>query len=240
MMTKQKYEIANKINWAETKCVICDFKLSIGACFGPQSDDMIYHDFVVRKEHLFLRNIYDTDVLKEAEQIKDLKTYYEDFKRFVNCATLIGKYYNQESDIYDIDHYCVEEFLRVDLDGELESFEELYDLINETKIKKSQFIKKSDQNVRLRKIISFVYLKIMSLPKNELVEETVISTNFLQNITNIMYDKHVIHHSHMTGEIIGYAHGFCNRKVRENKNNISVIAHNFFGFDFFFFLKGIS
>ena len=54
-----------------------------------------------------------------------------------------------------------------------------------------------------------------------------------------MYDTHHIHYSHITGDIIGYAHRFCNRKVRENKNNISVIAHNLFGLDFFFFLKGI-
>ena len=31
----------------------------------------------------------------------------------------------------------------------------------------------------------------------------------------------------------------CDLKVRENKNQISVIAHNLFGFDFFFFLKGL-
>ena len=54
-----------------------------------------------------------------------------------------------------------------------------------------------------------------------------------------MYDKHVVHHSHITGEIVGYAHDFCNTKVRENRNNISVITHNLFGFDFFFFLKGV-
>ena len=54
-----------------------------------------------------------------------------------------------------------------------------------------------------------------------------------------MYDRHVLHHSHITGEIVGYAHSFCNRKVRENKDYIGVIAHNLFGFDFFFFLKGI-
>ena len=44
---------------------------------------------------------------------------------------------------------------------------------------------------------------------------------------------------HITGKIIGYAHSFCNQKVRENKNQISVIADNLFGFDFFFFLKGL-
>ena len=49
----------------------------------------------------------------------------------------------------------------------------------------------------------------------------------------------MIHHSHITGEIIDYSHGFSNRNVRENKNNIIVIAHNLFGFDFFFFLKGV-
>ena len=31
----------------------------------------------------------------------------------------------------------------------------------------------------------------------------------------------------------------CNLKVRENKNQISVIAYNLFGFDFFLFLKGL-
>ena len=54
-----------------------------------------------------------------------------------------------------------------------------------------------------------------------------------------MYDKHVIHHSHITWEIIGYAYGFCNRKVRENKTSIIVNAHNLFGFDIFFLLKAI-
>ena len=49
-----------------------------------------------------------------------------------------------------------------------------------------------------------------------------------------------MHHSHMTVEITGYAHGFCNHRVREHKSNISVIAHNLFGFDFFFLLKEIS
>ena len=43
----------------------------------------------------------------------------------------------------------------------------------------------------------------------------------------------------MTGNIIGYAHTFCNKKVRENYYSIPVIAHNLFRFDFFFFIKGV-
>ena len=49
-----------------------------------------------------------------------------------------------------------------------------------------------------------------------------------------------LHHSHVTGKIIGYAHNFCNMKVSENQNQFSCIAHNFFGFDMFFLIKGIK
>ena len=48
-----------------------------------------------------------------------------------------------------------------------------------------------------------------------------------------------LHHSHITGKVLGYAHDFCNMKVREDQNQFSCIAHNFFGFDMFFLLKGI-
>ena len=48
-----------------------------------------------------------------------------------------------------------------------------------------------------------------------------------------------LHHSHVTGKIIGYVHDFCNEKIRENKDVFSCIAHNFFGLDIYFLLKGI-
>ena len=86
---------------------------------------MTYYDFAVKK------NIY-----------KDLKTYYENYKRFVNCATLLDKYYNKESDIYDIEHDCIEEFLRIDLNDECESFEEFCDLIDQIKTKAPRHVKK--------------------------------------------------------------------------------------------------
>ena len=56
----------------------------------------------------------------------------------------------------------------------------------------------------------------------------------------IIKDQRVIHHSHVTGKIIGYAHDFCNEKIRENYFIIPAIAHNQFRFNFFFYLKGIK
>ena len=43
----------------------------------------------------------------------------------------------------------------------------------------------------------------------------------------------------MTGKSLSYAHDFSNMKVKENQNQFSCIAHNIFGFDMFFLLKGI-
>ena len=47
-----------------------------------------------------------------------------------------------------------------------------------------------------------------------------------------------MHHSHVTGEIVGQSHDFCNWKVRENVDQVSLIGHNFLGFDIFYMLKG--
>ena len=57
-LTKQTYGKNNRIDWTKTNCCICGFKLSVGASFGPKSEKMAYLDFIIKKEHLFLRNIF--------------------------------------------------------------------------------------------------------------------------------------------------------------------------------------
>ena len=64
-----------------------------------------------------------------------------------------------------------------------------------------------------------------------------ISKKFLSNMIAISKNKKTIHHSHVTGKIIGFAHDFCNQKCKENYYTIPVSAHNQFRFDFFLFLK---
>ena len=58
-------------------------------------------------------------------------------------------------------------------------------------------------------------------------------------VLNLMFREVVIHHSHVSGQIVGYAHDFCNKKLKENQNLIPVFAHNLLSFDFFFVVKGI-
>ena len=80
----------------------------------------------------------------------------------------------------------------------------------------------------------------MKFPDNDQIKGMPISNKFLTDLKSILFNTKLNpRYSHITGEIFGYTHDFCNRKLRKNKNSISVIAHNSFGFDFFFFSKSI-
>ena len=57
---KQKYGREHPISWSKNK--ICCLKL-VGVELGPVSEGMTYYDFIIRKEHKFIRNIYNLEVL---------------------------------------------------------------------------------------------------------------------------------------------------------------------------------
>ena len=52
------------------------------------------------------------------------------------------------------------------------------------------------------------------------------SEKFLTNLFFIYLDRHVVHHSHVTGKIIGHAHEYCNSEVRQINYTVPVIARN--------------
>ena len=79
----------------------------------------------------------------------------------------------------------------------------------------------------------------MDFPNNTFQIKTVITKDFFSNVRDLIYGDYVIHHSDVTSEVIGYAHDFCNKKIRENYNLIPAFVHNLFSLDFFFVLKGI-
>ena len=69
--------------------------------------------------------------------------------------------------------------------------------------------------------------------------QTFTSNNFFESAYQMINIKVHVHHSHVTGRIHEYAHDFCKCKVRENQIGFSCLEHNFFGFDFHFFIKRI-
>ena len=85
------------------------------------------------------------------------------------------------------------------------------------------------------KTISFVYQHIFNFSGHEQEIKVFVSKNFIDSILNILYSNCVLHQSLIKRKIIGFAHKFCNQKVKENKQTVSVFAHNLFRFDFFLF-----
>ena len=78
------------------------------------------------------------------------------------------------------------------------------------------------KDLKLNKIISFVYLSLMDFPDNKFEIKAVPAKEFFCSVKGLIYGAYVIHHSHVSGQIIGYAHD------------------NLFSFCFFFVVKGVS
>ena len=96
-----------------------------------------------------------------------------------------------------------------------------------------------EKNVRINKKIGFNYTSAMKFKTTNKVKGAIFSSNFVDNVSCLALGKNDIHYLQITSHIIRYPHRFCNLKVRENRNQISAIAYNLFGFDFFFFLKDL-
>lgn len=90
LLTKNKYEKDNLINWEKGKCRICNFPLKIDL-IGPDvpNNEMSYGDFFIRYEHKFLRNMYSKEQVKSSPQIKTLEEYCRTLKKFIKiCVSL--------------------------------------------------------------------------------------------------------------------------------------------------------
>ena len=83
------------------------------------------------------------------------------------------------------------------------------------------------------------YDMLINFPRCKFEQLKTITTNgMFTNFYKVINAKVYLHHSHVSGEILGFSHDFCNWKVRENKYEIPLIGHNFLGFDIFYMVKG--
>ena len=88
------------------------------------------------------------------------------------------------------------------------------------------------------KVYAFLYNKIIFLPHSDIEYDTLTTDKFFIHMNRLIKGKVHLHNSHMTGKIFGYSHDFCNTSVIEkSRSEIPFVAHNFFGFDIFYYLK---
>lgn len=149
-------------------------------------------------------------------KIYDIEDFYKVFDRLIKL--------NPDFEVVLSDSLQtaeVEEFLENDLDNRYEEIEELQEAIESIKLKIMKFADwkkdKFSAGDSVDKIISFIYSFLIKFETISKVQGIPISNNFINNKKCILNNSVHIHHSHINGEIIGYAHSYCNKKVREIK-----------------------
>ena len=138
----------------ETKCVICNFDIGVFSTDriqpnGPNSKEITYLNFVIKREHAFIRNVFEPEDLRKTDKVKTLESYFDNFNLFLQLLALLDSSYSSESDIEDICDECVANFVE---ENNIESFNELYleakNVYSRKKTETAQF-----------KLISYVYSK---------------------------------------------------------------------------------
>ena len=117
---------------------------------------------------------------------------------------------NQDEDQFDLDlkdllhekypEICLEELKSKTDDAEMKN------------IKKTDCNKIPKFN---RKLYASVYDAMIDFPESNFMYDTITTANFFRNVHRLSKVKIHLHHLHITGEILGHTHDFCNWTVRE-------------------------
>ena len=234
-LKKLKYERENPLT-SESKCAICHFPMKInpkGLSFTK--NDMSYLDFLIRKEHTFIRNIFDEKELKKSRNICTLEAYQAAMELYIHLLRVV----ESEIKVVDSCEMIFDNKLREFLMENAPAYE--YDLPGLLSDIKSVEIRNNNSKIPkfTLRMYAYFYDMLIDFPtcKSEQLK-TITTKGMFTKFYWAINSKVYLHHSHVTGEIIGHAHNFCNWSVRENKCEIPLIGHNFVGFDVFYMVRG--
>ena len=89
----------------------------------------------------------------------------------------------------------------------------------EIKGRVSDVLIKNKQESKIPKFMlqvsAFLYQRFIDFPQRRFDYEALTANKLFDSVHKIINIKTHLHHSHTTGKIIGYAHDFCNAKVRK-------------------------
>ena len=231
---KKEYELKNPIDWENGRCEICTFPLNINPSLNVETniEKMTYADFLIQKEHKFLRNVLSIEALSRSNAIANINSYHKSFKKFLRICIFAIDSMKTLNELDDCPHNELIEFLN---EIDIEDFTQLKQKIGEISTKSTNS-KISKFNIQT---YAFFYNEIMKFPKTDFESDSFTTKSLFEYVHKIINVKINLHHSHVTGEIKGYTHDFCNWIIKENKNIVPCFAHNFFKFDFYFLLKNL-
>ena len=138
---KRNNEVKNPINWETDRCCICTLPLEINPTTSDMTKEkMSYSDFLVAKEQKFFRNIFSEDELSSSDALKNIRSYHENFSRFLEIVVYLQQSLNSIQEFAD----CIYDDL-IQFCGEFckdcDDFSELKDRISDVTIKSKRTTK---------------------------------------------------------------------------------------------------
>ena len=169
--------------------------------------------------------------LIKLELYKTIMNFFKGIFKYVLVCLLLN--INQRDNFInnEVENFVEEEFAD-------DTIHEIKNTIQKTEIKNA-LSQSGGEVYRFNiKVYAFVYDKIIFLPCSDIEYNTLTTDNFFIHVNRLIKGKVHLHHSRTAGKILGYSHDFCNTSVIEKtRSEISFVAHNFFGFDIFYYLK---
>ena len=86
--TKNRFEKENPIDWENGECVLCRFPLEANPT-NPENKKMSYGDFIIKKEHMFLRNIFSKEELLKSSSIDTFESFHKHFIEFLEIVVFL-------------------------------------------------------------------------------------------------------------------------------------------------------
>ena len=219
---KRKYEVEFPIDWENGRCCLYKFPLIINLMkFDVSLENMPRSDFIILKEHKFLRNIFSEEDLLKTKALRNIEQYHLPFQKFLTVSIFLEDSLNNLTEFHEccnnkLIKFCIEKC------EDCDDFNEMKEAIKDITIKNKQGSKISKFVLQ---IYAFVYQRIMDFQRRCFDYETLKTNDLFDSVHKIINVKAQLHHSQITGNIIGYTQNFCNAKVRENKDMLTCIAH---------------
>ena len=128
--------------------------------FNVSLESMSNSDFIILKEHKFLRNIFSEDLLK-TKVLRNIEQYHLAFQKFLTISIYLGDSLNTLTEFHE---YCNDERIKFCLEKceDCNDFNEMKDAIKDITIKNKQGSKIAKF---VFQIYGFVYQRIKDFPR---------------------------------------------------------------------------
>ena len=78
-----------------SRSLLLTFPLEINSTlYDANEKTMSYTDLIIFKEHKFLANVFSNEELTKTDSMKDVKTYHQNFARFLKIVVFLQNAFN--------------------------------------------------------------------------------------------------------------------------------------------------